>query len=362
VKCVDLVLDCKESNILKGSIHAMAGSNEVSGQTVLTLANVLGRGEWLSFGYSRSTADVGCYSLDMTKLLSHDFNTNLKLSLLKSHEPSYISQYDLKNIGFLAEISRPYNKWLSTLKYTGIWRNFHCPSWETPFDIRLDSGHSLISSLAYNLTYNSRHGTAASTSITPGLTLDNKIELAGLSLGGDHNFVKFESRFKKIVALTSWARMSLSLNAGHLVSLDEDSPPSIVDRFFLGGPSSVRGFMMGGLGPHRNKCAFGGATYWSSGLSVFTRLPFRPGRGGFGDQFWLHAFANAGNLIDKLDFSGPDFVKNLRNNTRYTVGAGIHWRFLNFASVELNYCFPISAQPDDRTSSGVQLGVSLDVL
>ena len=361
VKCVDLVLDCKESNMLKASINMMAGSNELSGQTVLKLANVLGRGEGISFGYSRSTANIGSYSLDLTKLLSHDFNTNLKVALIKAYEPSYISNYDLRNCGIIAEVSRPHNKWCSTLRYGGMWRNFHCPSWETPFDIRMDSGHSLISSLMYTLAYSSRVG-AGSTSIAPGLNMQNKVELAGNVLGGDHNFLRLETKLKKIVNLTSWAKVSLSLNAGHVMSLNDDKPPSIVDRFFLGGPGSVRGFMMGGLGPHRNNCAFGGATYWSSGLSLFTRLPFRPGKGSFGDQFWLHAFANTGNLFEKFDFSEPDFMNRLGIGSRYTIGAGIHWRFLNYASIELNYCIPMSTQPSDRAQPGVQLGVSLDVL
>ena len=347
--------------MLKASVNVMAGSNEFSGQTVLKLANVFGRGEGLSFGHSRSTANIGCYSFDITKFLSHDFNTAFKWSFLKSHEPSYISNYDLKNCGFLAEVSRPHNKWRSTLRYGGIWRNFYCPSWETPFDIRLNSGHSLISSLLYTLAYNSRQG-AAGTSISPGMSLESKIELAGMVLGGEHNFLKVETKFKKIASLTSWARLSLSLNAGHLVSLDTTDPPSIVDRFFLGGPGSVRGFMMGGLGPHRNNCAFGGASYWSSGISLFTRLPFRPAKGSFGDQFWLHAFVNAGNLFEKIDVTEPDFVQKLCGNMRYTVGAGIHWRFMNFASIELNYCIPKSVQPGDRANPGVQLGVSLDVL
>jgi hypothetical protein len=38
--------------------------------------------------------------------------------------------------------------------------------------------------------------------------------------------------------------------------------------------------------------------YWAGGLHLFTPLPFRPGKGGFGDLFRMHIFLNAGNLGD----------------------------------------------------------------
>lgn len=38
--------------------------------------------------------------------------------------------------------------------------------------------------------------------------------------------------------------------------------------------------------------------YWSCGLHLFTPLPFRPGKGGFGELFRTHLFVNAGNVGD----------------------------------------------------------------
>ena len=52
--------------------------------------------------------------------------------------------------------------------------------------------------------------------------------------------------------------------------------------------------------------ALGADTYWLAGLHMYTPLPFRPGRGGFGDLFRTHCFVNAGNLRN-LDFT--DFGK-----------------------------------------------------
>ena len=42
--------------------------------------------------------------------------------------------------------------------------------------------------------------------------------------------------------------------------------------------------------------ALGGQSYWLAGAHIYTPLPFRPGKGGFGDCFRTHVFANAGSL------------------------------------------------------------------
>lgn len=68
------------------------------------------------------------------------------------------------------------------------------------------------------------------------------------------------------------------------------------DKYYLGGPLSVRGFETRGVGPHCDGNALGALAFWSAGLHLFTPLPFRPGRNGFGDLFRTHFFINSGNL------------------------------------------------------------------
>ena len=53
-------------------------------------------------------------------------------------------------------------------------------------------------------------------------------------------------------------------------------------------------------------CALGADTYWCSGLHLYTPLPFRPGKGGFGDYFKTHFFVGAGNLNS---FNRREFFK-----------------------------------------------------
>ena len=72
----------------------------------------------------------------------------------------------------------------------------------------------------------------------------------------------------------------------------------ICDRFFLGGPHTVRGFELRGLGPQQDGQALGATGYWAAALHLFAPLPFRPGRGGLGDILRTHFFVNAGNIDD----------------------------------------------------------------
>lgn len=55
---------------------------------------------------------------------------------------------------------------------------------------------------------------------------------------------------------------------------------------------------MRGCGPRDNGDSLGGNTYWASALHVYTPLPFRPAKEGFGDLFRFHGFINAGNVND----------------------------------------------------------------
>lgn len=90
---------------------------------------------------------------------------------------------------------------------------------------------------------------------------------------------------------------STSLWGGMLVPIG-DKPSSIADRFYLGGPTSVRGFSMHSIGPQSEGDYLGGEAYWAGGLHLYTPLPFRPGQGGFGELFRTHFFLNAGNLCN----------------------------------------------------------------
>nr|KAF6277550.1 hypothetical protein mPipKuh1_015358 [Pipistrellus kuhlii] len=223
--------------------------------------------------------------------------------------------------GVSAEYSFPIWKTSHTVKWEGVWRELGCLARTASFAVRQESGHSLKSSLSHAMVIDSRN-----SSILPkrGALLKVNQELAGYT-GGDVNFIKedFELQLNKQLVLDSV--FSASLWGGMLVPIG-DKPSSIADRFYLGGPTSVRGFSMHSVGPQSEGDYLGGEAYWAGGLHLYTPLPFRPGQGGFGELFRTHFFLNAGNLCN------------------------------------LNYCVPMGVQTGDRICDGVQFGAGIRFL
>eukprot|EP00064_Thunnus_orientalis_P017290 superscaffoldBa00003635_g17371 len=156
--------------------------------------------------------------------------------------------------------------------------------------------------------------------------------------------------------------LSASLWGGMLYPIG-GQPSCIADRFYLGGPTSVRGFGMYSIGPQSEGDYLGGEAYWAGGLHLYTPLPFRPGKGGFGDLFRTHFFLNAGNLCNLNYGDGPRaHLQKLAECIRWSYGAGIVLRLGNIARLELNYCVPMGVQSGDRICDGVQFGAGIRFL
>ena len=91
----------------------------------------------------------------------------------------------------------------------------------------------------------------------------------------------------------------------------------INDRFFLGGPLTLRGFSNRGAGPHKDgknswlhsfkiqslieicqsDCSLGNTAYWLAGAHLYTPLPFLHNHKGLSSWFKTHSFVNIGNLF-----------------------------------------------------------------
>ena len=122
-----------------------------------------------------------------------------------------------------------------------------------------------------------------------------KNELAGL--GGDIGFLK--NTLDLQVNLPLFANMVIQGTAqtGHMTGLKNSKTFGIADRFILGGPTSIRGFEMGGVGPHSEGYALGAQMFWALGLHWYAPLPLLRGSS-FTDRFRVHAFVNTGNIGD----------------------------------------------------------------
>ncbi|NP_956436.2 sorting and assembly machinery component 50 homolog A [Danio rerio] len=354
---LDVTFEVKELRRMTGSYNTMVGNNEGSMVLGIKLPNVLGRAEKLTFQFSYGTKETS-YGLSFFKPQPGHFERNFSLNLYKVTGQFPWSSLRETDRGVSAEISFPIWRTSHTLKWEGVWRELGCLARTASFAVREESGHSLKSSLAHAMVIDTRNST-----ILPrkGALLKINQELAGYT-GGDVSFLKedFEIQLNKTLFWDSV--LSTSLWGGMLLPLGEKAS-SIADRFYLGGPTSVRGFSMYSIGPQSEGDYLGGEAYWAGGVHLYTPLPFRPGRGGFGDLFRTHFFLNAGNLCNLNYGEGPRaHLSKLAECIRWSYGAGIVLRLGNIARLELNYCIPMGVQSGDRICDGVQFGAGIRFL
>ncbi|KAL7982742.1 hypothetical protein Chor_010340 [Crotalus horridus] len=299
---LDVTFEVTELRRLTGSYNTMVGNNEGSMVLGLKLPNILGRAEKVTFQFSYGTKETS-YGLSLFKPQPGHFERNISFNVYKVTGQFPWSSLRETDRGISTEVNVgkmephcplfPIWKTNHTLKWETVWRELGCLSRTASFSVREESGHSLKSSVSHAMVIDSQN-----TSILPkrGALLKINQELAGYT-GGDVSFLKedFELQLNKRLIWDSV--LSASLWGGMLLPIG-DKPSSIADRFYLGGPTSVRGFSMYSIGPQSEGDYLGGEAYWAGGLHLYTPLPFRPGQGGFGDLFRMHFFLNAGNLCN----------------------------------------------------------------
>ncbi|XP_062856148.1 sorting and assembly machinery component 50 homolog A [Trichomycterus rosablanca] len=354
---LDVTFEVKELRRMTGSYNTMVGNNEGSMVLGLKLPNIFGRAEKVTFQFSYGTKETS-YGLSFFKPQAGHFERNFSLNLYKVTGQFPWSSLRETDRGISTEFSFPIWRTNHTLKWEGVWRELNCLARTASFAVREESGHSLKSSLAHAMVIDTRN-----SPILPkkGALLKINQELAGYT-GGDASFLKEDFEIQLNQKLLWDSVLSASLWGGVLLPLG-NIRTSIADRFYLGGPTSVRGFSMYSIGPQSEGDYLGGEAYWAGGLHLYTPLPFRPGRGGFGDLFRTHFFLNAGNLCNLNYGEGPQaHLKRLAECIRWSYGAGIVLRLGNIARLELNYCIPMGVQSGDRICDGVQFGAGIRFL
>lgn len=164
-------------------------------------------------------------------------------------------------------------------------------------------------------------------------------EIAGGIFGGDTSFVKVELDGSTHFSIADRTTLNVSLKGGIMTDA------SLSDKFQLGGPQSVRGFMFNGLGPRSGKDSLGGTTYYATGISLLTPVPRAP-------LDWpvrFHAFVNAGHV-------GPSWGK-----PSVSSGVGLVFRH-PIARVEVSFTLPMVARTSDRTRKGLSFGLGVDFI
>lgn len=246
------------------------------------------------------------------------------------------------------------------LSYTGLWRQVTGMAENASPTVRGDAGDSVKSSITYSLTDDQRDYPLLPQS---GYLRKSSVELAGWGpLQGDVAFVKTEVEAQGAVPIPlpgvegrSGVSFTTGFRAGVLYPLplgfsSRAEASRINDRFQLGGPTDVRGFRLGGLGPRDGNDAVGGDLYAAGSANLLMPIP----RVGPDKPFRIQAFVNGGrllalkragsekeenqpNLFDRI----PSTIAELRNGLP-SMAAGVGLVYAHPAArFELNFSLPL---------------------
>jgi outer membrane protein insertion porin family len=210
-------------------------------------------------------------------------------------------------------------------------------------------------------------------------------ELAGLGqLKGDVAHAKFEmdSQIVVPVPLPTIPDSGISFTAGlrggllYPLALSGESSPQMSrlnDRFFLGGPTDVRGFRMAGLGPRDGQDALGGDFYAAGGASLLLPLP----QVGKETPLRFQMFVNGGRLLALQDtrssedtsLSNRDVVNSVVSTVQQ-LGDGLPSCAAGFGLVyahpaarfEVNFSLPLVIRKGEEGRKGVSFGIGLSFL
>lgn len=168
-------------------------------------------------------------------------------------------------------------------------------------------------------------------------------EVAGV--GGDVNYLKLEARTAQFIPTFDKYDQTLSIigRIGSVAAYGSSDEVPFYDRFYLGGPDSLRGFEHRDVGPRDNDDedeAIGGDSYGMLSFEYGFRLA---------EPLGLVAFYDWGFVNESdYDFSPSDYASN------WGVGARI---IMMGSPLKLDLGFPITV-PDDAEDNGAQFNFS----
>jgi len=342
-----------------GSVNTMVGNNEGSLNTGIKFPNIFGRGEKLQADYTYGTKKSSSFNVSFLKPLRGKLKTNLTGNIYQSTGEYPQSGFKELDRGFLADLSFKSAPSVShNLQYEAVWRNIGTLSRSAAFAVREHSGHTLKSALKHILCVDRRDNAIFPTE---GTLFRFSQEFAGL--GGNIGFFKNELELQANLPVSEDFTLQGSFNAGLLKDFQGEKTFNITDHFFLGGPLSVRGFDIRGIGPSSDGNSLGGTLFWASGLHMYAPLPFKPGKGGIGDLFKTHMFLTAGNVGNFWLTGHPSRdLGQVTQNFRLSYGLGLAVKLGGIARIELNYCLPVRASRGDKPAPGLQFGVGVHFL
>lgn len=388
---LDVSIRVKEKSRLVFSAGTDFGNAEGSAYTNAVARNIFGGAETLSVNASAGTRTRSAYNATLSAPVNGNPDLRLSVEALRSVTQKPWASHEEQLTGGNLRLA-----WLSenndthALAYSGAWRQLTGLAATASPTVRADAGDSLKSALTHTFTRDRRDNPMLPQN---GYLLRSISELAGWGpLNGDVSFAKTEVEASGALPLTIPGRQGKSgvsigggLRLGLLYPLPlgysltgAAQPSRINDRFQLGGPTDVRGFKIGGVGPHDGADAVGGDVFAAGSVNALFPLP----RTGPDSPLRLQLFANAGRLValnsskgtekkgrEGLAMDSATVFKGVRSavgeltNGLPSLAAGVGLVYAHpVARFELNFSLPLVLRRGEEGRKGLQVGVGINFL
>ncbi|KAG6038654.1 hypothetical protein E4U41_003970 [Claviceps citrina] len=367
------------------------GNSEGSAYGSLLWRNMFGGAEMLTLNAKTGTRTRSAYSANLSAPVLSDPDMRISLEgLALAAEKPWASHEEVVKGGSIRFTWMNAKRDTHAVEYSGAWRQITGLGQNASPTVRQDAGDSIKSAIKHTFYRERRDNPQLPQS---GYMLRSGWEIAGAGpLGGDVSFSKSEVEMSGAVPIPlpgSSERSGASIGAGLRMGMLYPLPlgfgfggkalsSRLNDRFQLGGPTDVRGFRLGGLGPHDGQDAVGGDVFAAGSVNMLLPLPYKGPESGL--RFQL--FANGGRLVA------------LKNNSRNTDGAGsqqlmsagaVRGGMLNavgdllggapsmaagvglvyahpVARFELNFSLPLVLRRGEVGTKGLQMGVGINFL
>jgi outer membrane protein insertion porin family len=155
---------------------------------------------------------------------------------------------------------------------------------------------------------------------------------------GDLEYYRASYNVLSHISLPGPFTLALDGNLAYADSYGDTSAIPPFERYFTGGPDSVRGFRASSLGPlDSNGSTFGGAIRTVARAELILPTPFKNNN----RSTRLVLFADAGNVFNDIDEISQE-------NYRASAGAAFYWLTPILGMLKFSYAKPFNDQPGDR--------------
>ena len=205
-------------------------------------------------------------------------------------------------------------------------------------ELKAEAGTQIVSKFGAGIVFDARKGGLTPTS---GQRIELISELAGGPFGGEADFYKLELRGSQYLP-GFWEGQTWELlgRIGSVQAFNGDRV-TLFNRYFLGGPRSLRGFKFSHVSPTDSlNEPFGGNTYWLG--SIEYNIPIV-------ERLRFALFYDIGNVYSSSFSFNPNLARGERLYND-NVGAGFRINIPNLGPLRLDYGIPISTDRNQNKS------------